>query len=105
MAPIGDILALNEDAAFFLLGEDATYTPSGGDPVAIKVMPIRPDEIVEFGETEVIAETAIFEVRVSEVAHPQEGESIVFDGNPYEINGKPTRNERRRLWRIETVPP
>lgn len=101
---ISDLLALSEDTAFAQLGEEATYTPTGGSATSIKVMPIRPDEIIGVAETRVHTATAVFEVRVSEVANPLEGEPIVFDGTNYTIKGKPTREDpRRRIWTIETV--
>ena len=56
------------DATFAAFGIDATSTPSGGEPVPVRVIARRPDTIVGFGETRIHAETATFDVRPSEVA-------------------------------------
>jgi hypothetical protein len=57
------------NATFAAFGIDAVYTPAGGEP--IPVIAKRPDTIVGFGETRIHAETAIFEMRASEVANPR----------------------------------
>jgi hypothetical protein len=59
------------EATFAEFGIDALYTPAGGDPIPVRVIARRPDTIVGFGETRVHAETATFELRVSEVAAPR----------------------------------
>jgi len=88
------------------LAKDATYTPQGGSGVAVRVMVKRPDQIVDFGETEAVAETAIFEVRVADVATPQEGDTLTYDGTPYEVKGDPVRRDPDRLvWTLDTEPP
>ena len=47
-----------------------TRRPTGGEPVAVRVIARRPDTIVGFGETRIHAETVTFELRASEVASP-----------------------------------
>jgi hypothetical protein len=51
-------LAEAVDATFAAFGIDATYTPAGGDPVPVRHIATRPDQIVGFGETRIHAETA-----------------------------------------------
>ena len=102
---IGTILGIAEDTNFNLLAEDASYTPDGSDAVSIKAMPIRPDADIEVLSTRIHTETTVLVVRVSEVATPQEGESIVFDGTSYVIKGNPDyKDNRRRYWILETRP-
>jgi hypothetical protein len=62
------------DATFAAFGIDATYTPAGGEPVAVRVIARRPDTIVGFGKTRIHAETATFEVRASDIANPRPDE-------------------------------
>jgi hypothetical protein len=46
------------DATFAAFGIDSVYTPSGGEPVPVRVIARRPDAIVGFGDTRIHAETA-----------------------------------------------
>ena len=86
-------------------GVDALYSPQGGAAVNIRVIAIRPDEIVGFGETRVHAETALFEVRVSELAQPRPDDLLSIDGVDYVIQGEPERRDRHRLvWTLDVRP-
>ena len=71
----------------------------------IRVIAIRPDEIVGFGETRVHAEIALFEVRVSELAQPRPDDLLTIDGADYIIQGEPERRDPHRLvWTLDTRP-
>lgn len=96
------------DAVFARFGLSATYTRSGGHPVPIIVLPKRPDRIDDFGTTRFVSETAVFEVRVSELPDPAEGGEIAIDGDRFVIQGRPRREDPDRLiWTLEAhlVPP
>jgi hypothetical protein len=93
------------DATFAAFGTDATYTPAGGDPVPVQVIARRPDTIVGFGETRIHAETATFELRVSEVASPQAGGQLTVDGETFIVQGEPERRDSDRLvWTLDVRP-
>jgi hypothetical protein len=64
------------NACFERLGVDAAYTPAGGDSVTVRVIAKRPDEIVGFGDTRIHTETAVFDMRVSEVETPCPGDRL-----------------------------
>jgi hypothetical protein len=102
---IQTLLGLNEDAAATLLWEDATYTPAGGSAQTIKINPKNPDALLDLGGTTVRSTTTQFQVRVSEVAAPAKGDTIVYPvgGTTFTIASPPTRNVRRRLWLIDTT--
>ena len=93
------------DAVFHQFGVDVIFTPDGGPPVSVRVLAKRPDEIIGFGETRIHTETAVFEVRVNEVAEPRPGDRIIFDGINYIIQGEPERRDPDRLvWTLDVRP-
>jgi hypothetical protein len=88
---------------FFVMGEDATYTPAGGDPLSIKVMPRRPDEILGIGETMIVTGTDIFDVRAADITQPAEGDTLIYKGKTYIVQGEPqTRDPDRLIWTLNT---
>jgi hypothetical protein len=90
------------DATFAAFGIDAVYTPAGADPVPVHVIARRPDSIVGFGETRIHAETATFEVRASEVAHPGPGDQITVGFETFVVQGEPERRDPDRLvWAVD----
>ena len=92
------------DDCFQRLGIEANYVPQGGDPMAVRVVAKRPDEIVGLGDTRIHAETAIFDVRVSELPAPRPGDTLVVDGVTYAIQGEPVRERERLVWTVEAYP-
>ncbi|MBK8909479.1 MAG: hypothetical protein IPM60_16875 [Rhodospirillales bacterium] len=50
------------------IATEAVYTPAGGDPTTVRVVARRPEEIAGFGDTRIQTPTALFDVRVSEIA-------------------------------------
>jgi len=93
------------DTVFAEFGLDAVFTPQGGEPLTVRVLARRPDEIIGFGETRVHTEIALFEVRVSEVPQPRPGDLLTVDITDYVIQGEPERRDPHRLvWTLDTRP-
>jgi hypothetical protein len=93
------------DATFAAFGIDAVYTPAGGEPIQVRVIAKRPDTIVGFGETRIHAETATFELRVSEVASPRQGDQLTIDGESFVVQDEPERRDPDRLvWTVDVRP-
>jgi hypothetical protein len=93
------------DATFAAFGIEAGYTPAGGEPVPVRVIARRPDAIVGFGETRIHAETAMFEVRASEVANPRPDDQLTIGGDTFVIQGEPERRDPERLvWTLDAQP-
>ena len=87
------------------LGLDAVYRVGGADPgVPLRVILRRPDRISEFGQTRIVAETVIIDVRISDVAAPTDGDTIEADGMVYVVQGEPIRDVERLVWTIEARP-
>jgi hypothetical protein len=91
------------DATFAAFGIDALYMPAGGEPVSARVIAKRPDTIVGFGETRIHAETAIFELRSSEVGNPQPNDQLTVGGETFVVQGEPERRDRL-VWTLDVRP-
>ena len=99
------IFSLVVDRNFFVMGEPAIYTPEDGSPKSIKVMPRRPDEIIGFGDASISSNTAMFDIRVAEISNPQQGDTLIFKGITYVVQGSPVYQDGDRLiWRVDTYP-
>ena len=84
------------------LAVDAVYRVGGMDPaVPVRAIRRRPDRVGEFGDARIVAETTGFDVRVSDIAQPAEGDTIEMDGTVYRIEGAPLRDAERLVWTIE----
>lgn len=87
------------------IGVDAVFRAGGADPgVPVRVILRRPDRVGEFGETRIVAETLIIDVRVSEVAAPADGDTVEVDSTVYVIQGEAIRDVERLVWTIEARP-
>ncbi len=68
-------------------------------------MPKTPDTVIGIEGSRVYSPTAIFDVRVSEIASPSAGDQIVFNSTTYKVQGKPARHDGDRLiWTLDTYP-
>ena len=93
------------DTVFARFGVDAIYTPDGGGAINVRVIVKRPDEIVGFGDTRIHAETALFEVRASDIATPRPSDRLTVDGTDYVVQGEPERRDPDRLiWILDVRP-
>jgi hypothetical protein len=56
-------------------------------------------------ETRIHAETAIFQVRASEVANPRPDDQLTVAGDTFVIQGEPERRDPdRRVWTLDVRP-
>jgi hypothetical protein len=86
------------------IASDAVYTPADGDPVSVRVIARRPDEIVGFGDTRIHTATAVFDVRVLDVPAPVVGDTLEIGGETYVIQGEPMRDRERLVWSLDCRP-
>lgn len=80
---------------------DAVYTPDGGDPVDVRVVPSQEDIISGFGPTRVKAEKALFDVRRSELPAPAAGAALEVDEVAYTVKAVRTDDPERLVWTLE----
>ena len=87
------------------LARDAVYRPGGvGDGVPVRVMRRQPDRIEGFGETRIASSTTVLDVRVSEVAEPMAGDTLVLDGRTVVVQGTPILDAEGLVWTVDTRP-
>lgn len=91
------------------IARDAVWRPGGtGDGIPVRAIARRPDRNAEFGAVAVHTATAVFEVRVSEVPNPAEGDTITLigalGGEIFVVQGEPVRDAERLVWAIDTRP-
>ncbi len=86
------------------LAADAVFLPAGGEPVSVRAIARRPDRVVDFGDARLHAETAILEVRVSEVPNPRPGDRIEIAHETFVIQGEPIRDRERLVWTVDLRP-
>ena len=88
-----------------VLGRDALYRQGdAGQGVPVRVALVRPDQVGSFGETRVASETAMLEVRRSEVPSPSAGDSFEVGGDRLLVQGEPLADAEQLLWIIEARP-
>ena len=93
------------DATFAAFGTDAIFTPAGWGADRRAGYRAVPRSIVGFGETRIHAETAMFEVRASEIASPRPGDQLTVSGETSVIQGEPERRDPDRLvWNLDVRP-
>ena len=80
------------------------YQQPGGEALPVRALARRPDRDVQFGDIALHAATSAFEIRVSEVAAPTEGDTITLGDESFIIQGTPTRDAERLVWSIDTRP-
>ncbi len=97
-------VAIDELFADPNIATEAIYTPAGGDPVPVRVIAKRPDEIVGFGDTRIHAATAVFDVRVPEFPAPAEGDTLEVDGQTFLVQGTPVKDREGLIWTLDTRP-
>jgi hypothetical protein len=85
------------------LAGDAVYRADGAG-IPVRVIVRRPDRIGDFGDTRILAETTVFDVRASDIDAPTAGDTIAVDDTVYIIQGEPIRDAERLIWTIEARP-
>ena len=86
------------------VARDAVYTAAGGDPVLVRVVARRADEVTGFGDARLWSETTRVDLRVAEVSNPRPGDRIEIEGEAFLIQGEPVRDRERLVWTVDLRP-
>ena len=87
------------------LARDAAWRAGGtGPPAPVRIVLRQPDRIGGFGETRLLADTTVVELRTFEVPVVAAGDIIEIDGDLYRVQGEPVRDSERLVWTVELRP-
>ena len=84
------------------LATDAIYRPGGaGGGTTVRVTRRSPDRTAPFGEGRFVTDTNVIDVRVSEVATLDAGDTFQIGAEIYAVQGEPLRDSERLVWSAE----
>lgn len=87
------------------MAADAIYRPCGGGAgTPCRVIRAMPDQVNDFGSASIVSDSMRLDVRVSEIAAPQNGDTITVDAEVFVIHGDPRRDRLRLVWQIDVLP-
>lgn len=89
---------------FTHLGEQASYVPLGGEPVAVQVIRRQPDAMIDVGASRIHTATEMFQVQVAQVASPKAGDVIQIGSESFIVQGEPQREQHGLIWKLEAYP-
>ncbi|QFS83986.1 hypothetical protein [Roseivivax sp. THAF197b] len=91
------------DAAFEHHGIDGTFDPDG-EARAVRLLPTRPDDIVQVGSLDLQSSTALFEIRVSEATGLGKGSILAVGSERFRVQAPPRARDPRRIkYLLNTV--
>ena len=92
------INALFADSA---MARDIVYTPVAGLPQTIRAVIKSPDRIVDVRDIAIHTPTLVVDVRVSDIATPQEGDTLDIGTLLYVVQGEPVRDAENLVWTLD----
>jgi hypothetical protein len=90
--------ALFADSA---MARTVTYTPVAGLPQTMRAVIKSPDRIVDVRDIAIHTPTLVVDVRVSDVATPQEGDTLTIGTLLYAVQGEPVRDAENLVWTLD----
>lgn len=74
-----------------------------GSPVTVRAIRKSPDQMQDFGSSQMVLPTTIIDVQVSELASPRDGDLITISGEDFLVQGKPRRDRERLVWTLDLM--
>jgi hypothetical protein len=97
--PAADLAKIMAD----VLAVDAVYTPLGGAPAAIRVLPRGGDWRHEVGAGAAIQPGRTYTTSAAGLARPQGGDTIVVGGETFTVLGAGIGDSRGLIWTFEVA--
>lgn len=92
------------DATYRAHGKDAEYQIGSGDRLTIRVIPSYNAEISTYGQSRLKFDRGVFNVRQSQLPHPDEGAFVYFKGRRYQIKGVEALDPENYEWKLDCFP-
>ena len=89
---------------FAKLGAQGLYRFADGRELAVRLIRRQADVVESFGDTRLALDTHRFDVQVTEVVQPAEGETFTLHGHSYRVTGAPLADRERLVWTLTGAP-
>lgn len=84
------------------LAVDALLRVGGSGPAqSIRVIRAMPDQFASFGDGRFVVDTVLLNIRLTDAPALVAGDTVEIAGQLHEIQGTPTRDTGRLIWRAE----
>ena len=90
--------ALFADSA---MARTVTYTPVAGLPQTMRAVIKSPDRVIDVRDIAIHTPTLVVDVRVSDIATPQEGDTLTIGTLLYAVQGEPVRDAENLVWTLD----
>lgn len=84
------------------MATDVVFTPVAGASVTVRAIRRAPDVVRDFMDSRLHSATAVFEIRLSDVAAIGRGDTITDGAEVFTVLGDPVRDGHRLKWVVET---
>jgi hypothetical protein len=78
-----------------------TYTPVAGSAQTIRAVIKSPDRVIDVRDIAIHTPTVVVDVRVSDVATPQAGDTLTIGTLTYVVQGEPVRDAENLVWTLD----
>ncbi len=89
---------------FARLGVPGTYRLADGREIVARFISKQADVVESFGDTRLALATHRFDVMVSDVVSPKDGERFTVNGQTYQVVGEPLADRDRLVWTLTGAP-
>ena len=87
------------------LSNQALYQQAGiGVERGVRVMRRNPDRMVEFGAAQLVSDSMVLDIRVSDCPELAAGDRFDIAGEIFTVQGAPQRDRERLVWTVELLP-
>lgn len=83
-----------------VLAVDATYTPSGGDPAAVRAVTRTPAQDLAAQVTGINRPAYAADIRVSEVTQPVEGDVLTIGSDSFRVR-RYSYDSHKLVWQLD----